>query len=324
MRIIPPALTAGGRWRRVLGAARTFAVGLAFNRGGRRMVLRRAFFDLAHYATPVVAVQSNGLTYYLNTGDHVVSRETFVAGDFEEAVMAGALAVLERYGHKLRGRTFVDIGANLGTSTIPAVARFGASHALAVEPEPTNYELLRCNVLANGLEGRVTTVRAAISDTTGTGQLGLSTWNSGDHRVWVRNERALDVEPLGRSMIDIDLWRLDDLLVHLDIDWSSVGVVWVDCQGHEGYVLKGAPRLTASAVPVISEYWPYGLRLGGDLELFHSIVAECYDTVIDARDLLAEGHTSGVPASEVGTLETLYPDRSFTDLILLKDRPASS
>ena len=320
---IPTALTTGRHWRRVLGASRTLATGLMSGRATRRVVLRKAFFDLAHQFTPVVAVHSNGLTYYLNTADRVVSRETFAVGAFEEAVMAGALAELERHGHSLRGRTFVDIGANLGTSTIPAVARFGASHALAVEPEPTNYELLRCNILANGLEDQVTAVRAAVSDTAGTGQLGLSTWNSGDHRVWLPGDEALGGNPSGRSIIDVDLWRLDDLVAHLDVAWSSVGVVWVDCQGHEGHVLNGAPRLTESSVPVVSEYWPYGLRQGANLELFHSIVGQCYDRVIDARRLHAGGGATSLPAKEVSSLEASYPDRSFTDLILLKDRPVS-
>ena len=315
----PAALVLRRSYKRLVRTADTVAIGLILNRDGRRqIILRKAFFDLARYATPVVVAERGDLTYYVSTRDRVVSRQTFAAGAYDEEVMANALALLQRYGHSLRGRTFVDIGANLGTSTLPALIRFGARDALAVEPEPHNFELLRCNVIANGLEDRVRTVCAAASDTTGTGQLGLSRWNSGDHRVWIQHESVPPDQSTGRETINVDVRTLDDLLDEQNIDLSQIGVVWMDCQGHEGQVLKGAERLMASTVPVITEYWPYGLRLAGGLELFHTLVARSYDLVIDVRKLASGEAESHMPASEVRSLVGRYTGREFTDLILLK------
>ena len=59
----------------------------------------------------------------------------------------------------------------------------GAEDALAIEPEPDNFRLLKCNVVANDLEAKVRTVQRAISDVSGPAFLELSKTNSGDHQL---------------------------------------------------------------------------------------------------------------------------------------------
>lgn len=170
--------------RRLRELAESIVVGLALNRDGRRPTeARRFFFDAARLVTPTMLVHGNGVSYFVSTEDRIVSRQTFAIGSFEEELMARAFAALEQRGQPVRGRAFIDVGAHIGTSTIPAVTRFGASRGLAIEPDMGNFALLRCNVLINGLEGRVTTVQAAASDQVGTGVLSLSAGNSGDHQL---------------------------------------------------------------------------------------------------------------------------------------------
>jgi FkbM family methyltransferase len=210
----------------------------------------------------------------------------------------------------------VDVGANLGTTTVPALLTFGAARGVAIEPEPFNYRLLRCNLIANDLEERVVTIRAAASDRAGAGFLQLSAWNSGDHRL---RPDGVEVAPeAGASdSIAVPLERLDDLLAaHLD-DLSEIGVVWIDCQGHEGYVLTGAPKLLASEVPVLCEYWPYGLRRTDNLTVFHELIAANYKWVVNIGDAAGQD-PQWLPAAEIATLERSYPEQTFTDLILLK------
>ena len=308
----------GTRAARVARLVARLVRGLILNRdGGRRLILRLAFFDLARWLTPSVAVQSDGLWYYVDTRDRLVGRYTFATGSFELDVMADALALLERLGHPLHGRTFVDVGANIGTSTIASVARFGARNAFAVEPEPGNVRLLRCNAIANGVDQDVRVVQAAASAGEGNGWLELQPGNSGDNRVQLEQRDSQAVN--GAQTIKVPLRRLDDLLTEGGVELSEVGVVWIDTQGHEGHVFAGAPQLLESTVPVIAEYWPYGLKLGGDLDLFHSLVAAHYDYVIDARELVPGHEPHRIPASDVATLRERYPDPTFTDLILLKE-----
>lgn len=55
----------------------------------------------------------------------------------------------------LEGRTFVGVGAHIGTSTIPAVGVFGARKALVFEPDPVNLRLPRSNPAGSGLDRNV-------------------------------------------------------------------------------------------------------------------------------------------------------------------------
>ncbi len=58
------------------------------------------------------------------------------------------------------GSTFVDIGAHIGRYTLMA-ARY-ASKVIAIEPEPSNFSLLRENVALNGFSN-VVTLQPALS-----------------------------------------------------------------------------------------------------------------------------------------------------------------
>jgi FkbM family methyltransferase len=308
----------GGYPARIRALGETLIRGLVLNNDGRRStIMRKAFFDAAKVATPSIAVHRNGIWYYVDTRDHVVGRATFAEGSYESDVMADALGILAAHGHSLQGRTFVDVGANIGTSTITALTSFGARDAIAIEPAPSNYRLLRCNVIANDLEERVRTVWGGASAEPGVGALTLSSWNSGDHRLNLGNGQDA-ATTAGERSVEVPVVRLDDILSGHGVDHGEVGLVWLDTQGHEGFVLAGAPALMASGVPVITEYWPHGLRGSDGLELFHSLVEENYDVVVDVREAADTTGRGTISARAVRELEARYSGSSFTDLVLLK------
>ena len=68
---------------------------------------------------------------------------------------------------RLAGRDrIVEVGANIGSSTIPML-RCSDCHVLAIEPVPATAGLLRRNLEQNGLSGRATIVECAIGDSPG-------------------------------------------------------------------------------------------------------------------------------------------------------------
>ena len=281
----------------------------------RRTLPRWAVFELLRRATPVAAVERNGIRYLVLTGDRGVSRVTYMVGDYDLDTMEHALARLAEVtgDDVLAGRVFVDVGANVGTSSIPAVRRFAARRAVAFEPAEENFRILSANVALNGLADRIDARRLRISDAPGTGELELAVRNSGDHRI--RTAAAFDAfdayHESRRATTTVDMARLDDALDELGVAAEEVGVLWVDTQGHEGHVLAGAPRLLAARVPVVCEYWPYGLRRAGGLDTLHSIVARSFTRVIDARA------DQVVAAGCVAELADRYPGERYTDLILI-------
>lgn len=298
------------------------AVKVAINYEGKReYTLRQEIFDLVRPYTPALARESDGVWYYVSTADYGLSRIVFGQGSYEQDIMSHTIDLAGKYIGRtplLEDRIFVDIGANIGTSTIPALKTFGAAEAVSIEPDRDNYKFLRCNLIANDVDDRVRTVRLALSDQAGTGTLEWAEGSWGDHRI--RMKQGLPdgtFRESTRSTSMVPLARFDDLVADLPIDLPRVGIVWMDVQGHEGHVLAGAQSLRASDVPVAIEYWPYGLRRADGLAMLHEIIASDYRTVVDIRASMA-GVPAEVPASDMDFVARRYSGESYTDLLLLK------
>ncbi len=298
-------------------------VKMAINyRGTRDTLLRQEIFDLVRPFTPAIARESDGIWYYVSTHDYGLSRIVFGQGSYEQDVMAHTLRLAgEHVGRTplLEGRIFVDIGANIGTSTIPALKEFGAAEAVSIEPDAENNKFLRCNLIANGLEDRVRTLQVALSDTTGTGTMEWAEGSWGDHRI--RMNDGLPDGTFGESSRPthaVSLTRFDDIARELPIDLSQVGIVWMDVQGHEGHVLAGASSLLASDVPLSIEYWPYGLKRADGLKMLHDIIATNYRKVVDIRASMEGVGSAELPAAEVAILAERYAGETYTDILLVK------
>ena len=291
-------------------------------RGQRRTVFRQEIFDLVGHVSPVIAIDSDSTRYFVSTRDRGLSRTVFGQGSYEQDVMDHTITLAEKHVGRaplLAGRTFVDIGANIGTSTIPALTVFGAADAVAIEPDAENYKLLRCNLIANDVEDRARTLRAAVSDRQGTGVLELDGGSWGDHRVRTRADAPDGVfGESSRPTVSVPLTRFDDVARELPINLDNVGLVWMDVQGHEGQVLAGASSLLARDIPVAIEYWPYGLRRAEGLALLHELIGDAYRTVVDIRASMTGAGPAEVPAAQVHTLSGRYDGEAYTDLLLLK------
>jgi FkbM family methyltransferase len=297
--------------RRVANAYRTTAA----LPDKRRTLLRWAVFELLRPATPLAAVERDGMRFIVRTGDRGVSRVTYMTGDYELDVMEDALERLARILDRdvIAGKVFLDVGANVGTTSIPAVLRFGAGRSVAFEPADENFRILEANIALNGLGGRIEPRRVGVSDAPGVAQLELAPHNSGDHRIRTGAAAgAFDAyREASRPTTEVELVRLDDALDDLGVAAGDVGLLWIDTQGHEAHVLAGAPRLLAAGVPVFCEYWPYGLRRAGGLDRLHRTVAESFSEVVDARA------DETLPAGRVAELAHRYPGERYSDLILI-------
>ncbi len=246
-------------------------------RGQRRAIVRRYVFDTLAHVIPIIAVDTDGLRIYLSTSDKAVSRSIFARGLYERELFATAIDVLARYGSSagIAGRGFLDIGANIGTATCLALTRYGASRAWAFEPAPDNVTLLRQNVFANDLRDRVQVHPYALSDRDGAVQFELADDNWGDHRVRVVDGGLPGVlDEQRRAMVEVPSRRLDTLVDAGAVNLDEIGLAWIDVQGHEAHVLAGASELLRAQIPIVSEYWPYGLRRANALDLFHELLLD--------------------------------------------------
>ncbi len=240
---------------------------------------RRVFWRVASRFTPYLAVDREGMRLLVSTTDRTIGRRLFVYHRTPELDIVdafGALRSIPGLDERLRSVGVLEIGANIGSHTVDLVRHYGASSVLAIEPHPENCELLRQNMLANGVADRVKLLEIALSDQDGVVQLEVSGDNSGDHRVRVNGNRSA-----GGNTIEVRAARLDSLVEAGEISLNDIGLVWMDAQGHEAHILRGASRLLKSDVPIMMEYWPYGLRRAGGLEALHELIRDHYSHVID-------------------------------------------
>ena len=197
---------------------------------GRRELRRRYVFEVLRSVVPVVGVDTPAGLMFVSTRDRTVARYVYMTGAWDPNGLPDALHIAISRGYPgLADRVFVEVGANIGTTTLQA-ARI-ASRCVVFEPEPRNLALLRANVAANELSDRVEVIAGAASATNGVKFLALSSVNDGGHRVASRGE------------IEIPTLRLDDALADRGVAPSDIGLLWIDTEGHEAQVLAGAPVL---------------------------------------------------------------------------------
>lgn len=270
-------------------------------------LLRRAVWRVARRITPVMAVDKDGLRFYVSTGDQTLGRRLFCYRRVPQRDIQRAYSVLRAIpglAARLDDNSVLEIGANIGSHTIEFLARYGAGSVVALEPDPGNFSLLRQNVQANDLLGRATLLQQAVSDVDGTVQLELSESNPGDHRVRVTEALSGGTEAT-RATIDVRAVRVDSVIGSGQVDLSATGLVWMDVQGHEAHALRGAGKLLRSQVPIVIEYWPYGLRRAGGLDSLHSLIAQHYSHVIDLRSR-DQQRPRVLPAEQLPELENEY------------------
>ena len=126
-----------------------------------------------------------------------------------------------------RGRTALDIGANVGVWT-EAMRRCGA-HVHAFEPNPKLFAMLRAGAASRG----VTLHDVALSDRTGDAVLMVPR----SRRGYSNQGATLSARKIGDrefGAVTVATGRLDDLDLH------DVGFVKIDVEGHEREVIAGA------------------------------------------------------------------------------------
>jgi FkbM family methyltransferase len=273
---------------------------------------RDTFFLMASNFTPAILTEQRGLRYLVATADRTVGREVFHTGGYDWGQITGILDLLRKLGFSFQGRTIIDIGANIGTSSIPMVAEGTFARAIAIEPEPFNFRLLTANVALNGLSDRFTCVNAAVTDALADLEFELSPLNYGDHRVRLAAGTGHEGEQ-DRPVIRVPGITFDSLVSSGTVDLDRAGLVWIDTQGHEGQVLRGANTLLTSQVPVVLEYWPYALRRANGMAMLEEAISDHYESVADLREAVGTGKLDMRPASGISS----FRDIAMTDLLLL-------
>jgi len=132
------------------------------------------------------------------------------------------------------GDVFIDVGAHIGRYALRAAAQ--GARVVAVEPDPSNFELLKKNVALNGFNNAIL-VPQALSAESGLLSLRLAPReNTGTSMIQTEAPGTSSNE--SERVVPVTGGTLDELVQSLGvtrIDWLKV-----DVEGHEVAVLRGA------------------------------------------------------------------------------------
>jgi FkbM family methyltransferase len=239
-----------------------------------RYARRTASFFALQDQVPTVEVDMSGLKILVSTSDRTMARSVFTSGDWDPLMAGAVFDALDAYGHPYRGRTFLEVGANFGVYSLPAVAEHGFGRAVAYEPDPSAFGLLERNIERNALGQKVAAHNSALSAAPGELTLKLGSFNAGDNRI-ISPGAATDGDT-----VRVPARTFDDEVDAGHIPLNDLALAWIDVQGHELDVLRGARRLLGAGVPLVIEY-ASAMGSRDKLDELGELLATSYATVVD-------------------------------------------
>ena len=218
--------------------------------------LRSVVFDFSKNISDLIFYKNKyGEKFCLFTNDNIISKQIFISEEFD---LGKFYKVINFLNISKKIENLYDIGANIGTICIPAVKRNLVKKAYAVEPVRKNFDLLKINIILNDLKDRVEPFNYALSSEDDKNLvIELAHGNSGDHRVRLENLESNLYNEKSRQLEKVKSKKFDSLFKNLNKDKD---LVWMDTQGFEPMILDGAKNLIEKEVPIVIEFWPYGLK----------------------------------------------------------------
>jgi FkbM family methyltransferase len=297
-----------------------------------RVVSRLSPTDQRYLTMRLLQGQAELLTFHrdgaLWTGfvwDTDITWETFVYGLRHKPEMEALLSWMDRFRPiTFERRVVVDVGANIGTSSIP-FTQWKDCEVIAIEPVPENFALLQQNVQQNGLESRIHCRQLAVSDAQGRAKMVLLESRSGGAEVLHPVARpSLAGHEANRTIIEIETDTLTHLVQSCGMAPHQIAFVWSDTQGHEGYVIRSGAPLWLAGVPLYVEIEPVLLRAQNGLELLLDGAKEFFESFITAEDLVKFG--SDAASRPIAKLEDLVnrltPTADLENVLLIPKKPA--
>jgi FkbM family methyltransferase len=218
---------------------------------GKRMI---AVFDpnnirkkVGHSARPkLVALKDNNWSMMVNINDHIGYYSFINRVPFEMAVY--------EIGQKLElreGDIVLDIGANIGSASVPICASTGAE-LIAIEASKENTILLAQNILDNNIKSQIHIFALTNSTLEPYIEFYVQRGNTGTNSIFQGWNPGLTQQ---KHVEFVPTMTLDKICANSSVDLDKIKVVKMDVEGAEELVLLGASDfLKSNTAPIILEY----------------------------------------------------------------------
>lgn len=188
------------------------------------------------YFSSKYMLATNKYFFILFGNDKFISKETYINEPHDYNLLKKSKKILKK-----RVTYLIDVGANIGTFCIPAVKDGGIKKCIAIEPVENINDILRSNIILNGLKKKIQVFDYVIScDTKENLVLKQNKNNYGDNKF--KNikdgEKKYKIQKLDYF---INNFKTKNLLIKIDV------------QGFEGKVLLGGLKFIKKRVPILIE-----------------------------------------------------------------------
>ena len=203
--------------------------------------------------------------------------------------------------HVADGAAVIDVGANIGLSTI-LMARV-ARTVFAFEASPKNATFLRRNLQLNGIEN-VRVFGNALSHEPGSVRIHEADFGAGSHVVPSAHLAAGEL-----PTVEIACLTLDSLSL------PTIDFIKIDVEGHEPNVLAGARALLRRDAPLIYtevNAWCLSAFAGHSLGAFVRTLWRCFDVF----ECAADGSMSELRNAYVFLHELLVRRGGLSDIVI--------
>jgi FkbM family methyltransferase len=213
--------------------------------------------------------------------------------------------------------TLIDVGINNGVISIGALLSNDFNYSIGFDGCKNHIENCRANVEINYLNDKISLVHAVLSDSNKTVLFENSISDFGQHRVvgqtnkdfqfLFNEEKNLKEEVRSRT--------LDSLLTPFSKKLTNDNnLLWIDVEGHEGFIFKGASNLLKTNLPCIMELCPYMIqRTGMDQKTYTEIIQNHWDQFWILRDYKIVNY----PTSVIGNfMQEIDGNGSYSNIIL--------
>lgn len=189
--------------------------------------------------------EKNDLSFLLHRNE-TISNSIFLDGEFEFSKFKKSLKFIKK-----NKRTLFDVGANIGSITIPSLKQRLFKNVIAFEPNPESLKLLNVNILINNLEKKVKLYNLALTNkkTKKTLKSDLKL-NRGDNRL-------INEKKIGKNFFEVKTDLLDNFTLKYNKDNC---LIKIDVQGEESIILFSSQKTLSKKIPIIIEFEPLNLK----------------------------------------------------------------
>jgi FkbM family methyltransferase len=165
------------------------------------------------------------------------------------------------------GAHVVDVGAHIGTFTVPIAKHVGRSGSvISFEPQPTLFNLLCANVALNGLTN-VFTHQAALGKEASV--MNISRWRS-SYIPFNSGQESIGSNSESKPTSKVTVLTLDSLKL------PRIDFIKIDVEGFEEQVLSGAMQTIVSSRPKVAFEYDATRGSSGAVETMKAIGYYCY------------------------------------------------